>query len=33
MTMIALAHCLELNGSSNRKEETGEVCIANNTPL
>ena len=33
MTMIAPAHFLELNGSSNRKEETGEVCIANISPL
>ena len=31
--MIAPTYLLELNDSPNRKEETGEVCIANISPL
>jgi len=33
MTIADLTYFLELNGSSNKKEETGEVCIANISPL
>lgn len=33
MSLAPTTYFLELNGSSNKQEETGEVCIANITPL
>ena len=33
MTLVAPTYFLDLNGSSNKKEEAEEVCIANISPL